>query len=485
MILVKKLIKKVMALLLVLIMTATNIAVISAASQAQDSEFIPIRDTFEALGGEVEWNAEDRSITAALAGNTLVLLVDSQRAYANNEAVNIQNSVFIENNRSFIHLADFNYILMRAMGLEIGGHLSATILDANILAPIMLQQFSIPGMAIAIVDAHQDFTWTQGFGYADTTLGIPVDEGTVFGIASVSKPVTAIAVMQLVESGIIDLNVPIIEYLPGFSVQPSPTLGGDYSNITARMLLTHTAGLSVQFDLESIFDYDYFSLDEHSSEFLNSFLENLAQYYMENSEGEVYSYSNNGYVLLGILVAAMTGNDNFFDDFVRYTNEYIFAPAGMTRSSFILDDNLSPYLARPYVDANTPDEYIFPNGLPTGSMVSTAYDMARFMHILLNDDGKLLAPETIRLMMQPHDFDFTDVGMEYGLGFATFSTEAGFSAIGHDGQWNHYEAFMFFDVDSGVGVFVVTNSQFSATHRAAFHIGLTLLQNAVMEISGQ
>jgi len=472
-----------MALLLVLIMVTINGTVINAVSEAQEPEYIPIRATFEALGADVQWNGEDRSITVALPGGTLVFFADDQGFYANNEAATLQHSVFIVDGVSFIHPDDFLYVLMRGISVEVDSHLSSTMLEANLLAPLIMELSSVPGMVVAIVDAHEGFTWVQGFGYADTTQGIPVEGDTVFGIASVSKPFTAIAVMQLVEDGIIDLDVPIVEYLPNFSIQPSPTLGGNYRNITSRMLLTHTSGLPVQFHLETIFDYDYFSLDEHSPEFMNLFLENLAQYYMEFPEDEVYSYSNNGYVLLGILVAAMTGDDNFFDDFVRYTNEHIFASAGMARSSFILDDSLMPHLATPYADANTPEEYIFPNGLPTGSMVSTGYDMARLMHILLNDDGELLAPGTISLMMQPHDFDFSDAGLEYGLGFAHFTTENGFVAVGHNGQWHHYNAYMLFDVDSGLGVFVANNS---VTGLAASNImAFQLLQVAVMEKSEQ
>ncbi|MCL2840200.1 MAG: serine hydrolase [Defluviitaleaceae bacterium] len=475
----KQFIRKSMALLLVLIMAGTHVVVANTALETQSFELSPIRVTMEALGGEVEWDTTDRSILITLLDNTFILFADSQNAYVNNETVTLQNAILIENGISYMNPDDFLYMLMRAFDLEIESHLSGTMLEAHLLAPMLMELFSVPGMVVAIVDSHETFTWIQGFGYADTTQGIPVEEDTVFGIASISKPFTALAVMQLVESGIIDLDIPIVEYLPDFHMQPSPTLVGDYRNITARMLLTHTSGLSVQFHLSSIFDYDYFSLDEHSPEFLNLFLDNLAQYYMENLEGEVYSYSNNGYILLGILVAAMTGDDNFFDDFVRYTDEHIFAPAGMTRSSFILDDSLMPYLARPYDGADTPDEYIFPNGLPTGSMVSTAYDMARFMHIVLDDDGKLIAPGTIRLMMQPHDFDFSNVGIEYGLGFARFTTEDGFVAIGHNGQWHHYNAYMLFDVDSGLGVFVANNS--TTGLEASNFMAFVLLQIAIIE----
>jgi len=471
--------RKATAFLLALIIATATLVVASPSSEGQDeSAFLPIRVASESLGAEVTWGSEDRSITIDFAGGNILLFADSQRVYINNEASTLGHSVFIANNTAFIHPDDFLYTLMRVMDVDMDSHLSETKLDAKLFASILMEELSIAGMIVAIVDAHEDFSWIQGFGYADSKLGIPVEEDTVFLVASISKTLTAIAVMQLVDDGIIDLDVPIVEYLPDFTMQPSPA-GGDYRNITARMLLTHTAGILTQFHLEDIFDYSYISVGEHDPHFMNSFLYYLAQYYMESPEGEVFSYSNNGYVLLGVLVAALTGDDNLYDDFVRYTQENIFEAAGMTRSSFVLDDVLQPYLAQPYVDAVVREEYVFINGLPTGAMVSTGYDMARLMHILLNDDGVLLAPGTVGLMTQGHDFDFTDVGIEYGLGFARFPTDAGFHAVGHNGQWFHYNAYMVFDMESGIGIFVATNSH--TGYEAAHFMALTLLQIAVAE----
>ena len=477
----KKLFGKTTALLLVFVLAAANVAIVGAADDVLELEYVPIRVAFERLGASVEWDADERSITVAWQGNTAVLFVDNQNLYVNDEAETLHFNVFIDDGASFIHRDDHNRMLAALLGLSENSQLGQTIVDANHLVPNFLEDFAIPGMAIAIVDVQNDFTWTQGFGLADTAQGIAVDADTVFGIGSVSKTFVAIAVMQLVENGIIDLDVPIVEYLPDFSILPSPT-GGDYRNITARMLLTHTSGIFTQVDLtEDLFRYHYLSLEAHNPHFFNSFLEILAQYSMEYPEGETFSYSNKAYVLLGVLVAAMTGDDGFFDGFVRYVDENIFEPTNMTRTSFVLDDALIPYLARPYVDTSEPEEYIFSNGLPASSMVSTANDMAHFMHLLLADDGALLAPGAIRQMMQPHDFNFADIGMEVGLGFAIIPSEAGFYATGHDGQRLHYEAFMFFDIESGVGVFVATNAFAGSINRVAFFVGMTLLENAVAE----
>ena len=468
-----------MILLLALIIATLSLTFTSAEAVVLDP--VPLRAAFEAHGANVGWSAADRSITVALPTGSLRFFANSRGAYMNDVPITLRHSITVVSGVSFIHPDDY-LSLMRGMSLLVGNNLYRTQLEANLLAPVIMGQHSVPGMVVAIVDAHQDFTWIQGFGYSDTERGIPVNENTVFGIGSISKIFTAIAAIQLVESGVIDLDVPIVEYLPGFSMRPSPSWGGNYRNITTRMLLTHTAGILSQVNLANdFFAYNYISMGGHNPDFLNSFLDIMAHHYMVHPEGMIFDYSNNGYVLLGVLVAAMTGNDNHFNDFVRYTNQHIIAPAGLARTSFVLNDALWPYLARPYVNATTRDQYIYLNGLPTGSMVSTATDMAHFMHILLNDDGRLLSPGTIRQMMQPQ---VAGVGLSYGLGFLVIPTEAGFSAIGHDGQWMHYESFLFLDLSSGIGVFVAINSHYGATGRVAFNTGLRLLQHAVWERHG-
>ena len=481
----KKFARKTMAVLMAFLLVAANVVALGAEPHAQENEFIPIRTAFEALNAEVAWVDADRSIKITFEDGMLELFADSQNVYVNDAVVTLRHSIFIINGTSFIHSDDYLYLLTRLADVEMASHLSETMLEANLIAPSIMEQYSVPGMAIAIVDVNNNFTWTQGFGYADTTRGILVDENTVFGIGSISKTFTAIAVMQLVEDGIIDLDTPIVEYLPDFSMRISPEIGGDYRNITTRMLLTHTAGIFNQVDLtEDLFKYNYVSFEEHKSYYMNAFLEIIAQYYLESPEGTVYSYSNNGYNFLGVLIAAMTGADCIFDGFVGYTNENIFVPAGMARTSFALDERLMPYLALPYADANTPDGYVFSNGLPAASMVSTAYDMARFMHLLLRDDGALLASGTVEYMMQPHDFDFYGVGLEYGLGFATWATDGGLLKVGHNGARMHYQAFMFFDMERGIGVFVATNSFFGMQHFAASAMGELLLEKAALEIGG-
>ena len=237
-----------------------------------------------------------------------------------------------------------------------------TIATAIATADELMSAHSVMGMSVAFVDADTGFTWAQGFGIADTVLDTRVDEHTIMHLGSVSKTFTAVAVMQLVEQGVIDLDNPIVYYLPDFYISPSPT-GGDFRNITPRMLLTHTSGI-----LPSFLGYGLLTIGAYNPDYLNDMLENLANYFMVAPEGTVFAYANKGYDILGILVAYLTGNNNFFDDFVSYTDENIFARAGMTRSTFAICDELIPYRAMAYIDASRRDIFVYYNGIPTGGV---------------------------------------------------------------------------------------------------------------------
>jgi hypothetical protein len=181
---------------------------------------------------------------------------------------------------------------------------------------------------------------------------------------------------------------------------------------------------------------------------------------MMSPEDMLFAYNNNGFNLLGVLVAAMTGGEDVFNGFAEYMAENILKPAGMSRSTFILDYTLEPYLAGSYIDAAHPDAFVFFNGLPTGGLFSTAYDMARFMHIFLGGGGELLSAEYLEQMKQVHDFDFSYSmqGLRYGLGLMHTTGMDGFQYFGHGGNLVHYHSDMVFDADSGIGVFVTTNS---------------------------
>ena len=384
------------------------------------------------------------------------------------------SNVYDNNDKKSYELEDANESVDSAI-------YNKTVEAAITMAEQLMQENSVPGMTIAFVDAQRDFTWTHSLGFADTeNNNIPVTEDTLFSIASISKPFTAIAVMQLVEAGLIDLDEPLVTYLPDFSMLPNPALGGDYENITVRMLLSHTSGIYPDF-----LGNNAFTADEQYEGFLNQLVDFLSNQNMISEEGTVFTYSNSGFDLLGVLIATVSGYDNVFEGFVNYTNEHIFAPAGMTRSTFGMTDELLAYYAKPYRDAETQEEMVFPNGLAGAGMFSTANDMATFMHILLDggsfDGGQLLTSESLAGMMQTHDFDFSGSmgGMTYGLGFMQRTNFEGFPTVGHGGTLPYYHSELVIDAESGIGVFVTVNS--SSGISVSNQVAEGILQNAIYE----
>ena len=343
-------------------------------------------------------------------------------------------------------------------------------------AEVEMERNFMPGMTVAFVDLDSGFTWTQGFGYADTVRGIPVIDETIFNMASISKPFTAIALMQLVEQGLIDLDEPITTYLPEFSMLPHPEYGGNYQNITIRMLLNHTAGIPRDYGafernldglgdtnwsfvggniqgLETYADIMFMgSLNSHQPEYMNHLLTNISALTMEFTEGIRFKYSNLGYTILGILIASVSGSDNYFEGFIGHMNEHILAPAQMNESTFVMTEEFTSFMAMPYLNALLgQEEVLFVNALSTGGLFSTAKDMARFMHIILASDGIFLCDEYLRKM-----FDFGEI--EYGLGFMPMGTDA----IGHTGFWQHSST-MLLNLEYGLGVFIAVNSGDSPT----------------------
>lgn len=369
-------------------------------------------------------------------------------------------------------------------GQEATTHLPATIQAAMEQTPAIMEMFSVAGMTVAIVDAHNDFIWTQGFGYADIQSARVVDEYTIFPVASVSKLFTAISIMQLVEDGKLDLDEPIITYLPDFSIQSHPVYGGDYRNITTRMLLTHTSGI-----LDDFFTAEHITAvidgrSGHDSGLVNNLLPRLANDYMQNREAERMTYTNNGSLLLGILVSRLSGYEDYFWGFNSYARNNILAPLGMELSSFTVTDYNRPYLTMPHINADMPFPYTYYINLgPTGGLLTNANEIAMFMQALLTDGGGIISAETIQEMITVQDFDFTrSAPLEMGLGFMHIVHPDGFRTIGHPGNIISFGSQMVMDFETGLGVLVSGNS--TTSFGASSMLATTLLRTAVAERTG-
>ncbi len=232
------------------------------------------------------------------------------------------------------------------------------------------------------------------YGPADRSSGAPVTPATRFGLASVTKMVTAATVLGLVRQGLLDLHRPLVELLPA-GRRPSTLHPG----VTAHHLLCHTSGIADYCEEDEAspgYVEDYGSLwDERPSyrmltpaDFLPMFGD-LPPY---RAPGERWQYSNAGFVLLALLVEEVAGRP--FPDVV---GEHVLGPAGMHDSGFLRLDEAHPDVAVAYLPRRSTEDpwrsnvYRVPVvGGGDGGMLATARDLDRFL--TAHGDGTLLGP---------------------------------------------------------------------------------------------
>lgn len=316
--------------------------------------------------------------------------------------------------------------------------------------PAALERTDIPGAAVAVVHDGEVVT-TRGYGWADTGTesgeAVPVDpDRTLFRPGSVSKLVTATAVLQLVESGDVDLDTDVGAYLdidvPRSFDDP----------ITLRHLLTHTAGFEER--IRGLIGAEGTPVDLRAA---------LATDPPEQvyRPGTVPAYSNYGNALAGYVVERVSG-----EPFERYVQEHVLALAGMTTATFDqpVPDDLQDRLALGYGTASGPSTGVEVVGVPpAGALSASAADMARFMLALLGEPAtgeQVLDADTLALMQEPalgeDDLGTLTGGLRMGLGFFQ-EDRNGHRIVGHGGDTNAFHSHLQLYPDERTGVFVTVN----------------------------
>ncbi|NIJ35902.1 CubicO group peptidase (beta-lactamase class C family) [Sphingopyxis panaciterrae] len=248
--------------------------------------------------------------------------------------------------------------------------------------PYALERGRAAGAVVVVVKDGAILT-QRGFGFADVAKRRPVDpETTLFKQASVSKTITWTAVMQMVEAGKIDLDKDINAYLD-FKIPPF-----DGKPVTMRNLMTHTGGFDeVQRGLNS---YDIKDIPSLGTAVKRQVPPRIY------APGTTPAYSNYGTTLAAYIVERVSGMP--FND---YAEQRIFAPAGMTHSTFRqqLPARLEPLLANGYLlGSGKPGKPELNSFAPAGGLAASGADLGRFMIAHLDNGGVLLKPETAHLM---------------------------------------------------------------------------------------
>jgi CubicO group peptidase (beta-lactamase class C family) len=317
------------------------------------------------------------------------------------------------------------------------------------------------GLALGVVrDGH--LASFHGHGLADITSNTPIAEDTVFRIGSITKLFTAIAVMQLWEQGLADLDAPANDYLRAYKLV-SAQVG--WRPATLRHLLTHTAGIPEVRGVADLLQSDLTpsgGRPAHLSVRFGEPLPSLAEYYRDGlrivvEPGTAFAYTNHGFATLGQIVEDVSGLP-----LERYFRERVFEPLGMTDTDLLRSERLAARLATGYVLGRSgakpvPDRDW--TGPGAGGIYSTTRDMARFAEALLaggvNEHGRILGAATLATMFEPH---YQPDPRIPGIGLAFFRRDVGgHRTVGHDGILPGFNSALLLAPDDGVGVMAFAN----------------------------
>jgi serine beta-lactamase-like protein LACTB, mitochondrial len=307
-----------------------------------------------------------------------------------------------------------------------------------------------PSVSLAIMKDGK-LAFSQAWGLSDLENFVPAEEETIYRIASVAKPMTAAAVLQLAQEGKIDLFAPVQGYVSAFPQR--------YGAVTIRDLLRHTSGVRHYKPGE-------FGTTRRCGELAEA-LEIFGADAMEHAPGERITYSSHGYVLLGLALENVIGKS--FPDLME---ERIFAPAGMVATRTDDPQVIIPNRARGYAKAadggvRNADLVDTTCRIPAGGLVATAGDVARFGGALL--EGRLLEndwlvmmtssqlpPETVARTLEflgaPPGYEPPGFGFGWALG-----TEKNGKAVWHGGNQQGATSVLYLVPDEQLVIAILSN----------------------------
>lgn len=305
----------------------------------------------------------------------------------------------------------------------------------------MMEEYQIPGLSVAIVQ-DGDTLFTNSYGV--TAEGSTVSSNTPFFLGSISKSMTALGIVQLVESGRVDLDESIGTYLPWFAAEAS----SEASSITIRQLLAQTSGYSTYTGME------YSDVGAKDASALKENVRNLSHVKLTRAPGEQHQYSNANYMILGAVLEEVSGQS-----YADYMEQQVFGPLGMgtaaadeeraVRSGF--EQGYQSWFGYPQVSSVPYDN----SGASYGYITASIDDMARYLQFLLQDNDMLLRREHKELLLSPLVQHRPD--RAYGFGWRISETDLGETLVWHSGSTPEARAEIFFIPDRGVGAVILTN----------------------------
>lgn len=300
----------------------------------------------------------------------------------------------------------------------------------------VMEKGKIPGVSLAIVKEGR-LVRSQGYGLANVELGVPASADTVYQSGSVGKQFTAAGILLLAEDGKLSLDDRLSKHFPA---GPSA-----WHRITIRHLLTHTSGLKDYGDDEIDFRRDY-TEDE--------LLKLMMKLPLEFEPGTQWSYSNSGYLVLGLLSSKLAGKH-----WSEFQAERIFTPLGMTTTRVISEKHIVRNRAAGYVLDDKRElknqDWVSPslNTCADGALYFTVKDLAAWEAALR--ERRFLRPASFEAWWTPAPLA-NGTTYPYGFGWG-LAEQRGQRVIGHGGSWQGFRAAIVRYVDQGLAIAVLAN----------------------------
>ena len=469
--------KKIITGSLILLVAISNLPIrlFAEENNTVDLQLLPLRAAAECQGAIVLWDAQTSSITIQKDGFNAKIQIGSTQAMLNNQKILLKAAPTLDaENRAMI-----DYTFLRPLFVSENDPY-AKIKD--IVIPEIyanMDKVSIAGTSLAFVDIGKPEPWVQGFGYANVSKRELVTKDTAFEIGSITKTFTAMGIMQLVEQGKVSLDGKVTDYLPEFSIQPHPDRGGDYRDITLRMLGQHTSGII------GTYIPQFFSYDSSNYKRFNMLIKDLGQTYLCFAPSESYAYSNEAVSLLVAVISASAEPEALYlDGYTAYIEEKILKPLKMDHTAFLPKDYI--HESNGYINAATEDKRTFLSVVPAGNLRSSASDMANYMTMLLSgglfDGVQVISKESINAMLTAETLQ-AQFATSQKMGFIWMPFDLKDKTVWyHPGDTLNFHNGFAIDPASGLGVFISCNS--STASGLAGNLSLKILALAIGQKTG-
>lgn len=324
----------------------------------------------------------------------------------------------------------------------------------------LIDKYEVPDSMVAI-GKHGKIVYDKAFSYANEKKTNPVTKDTVFGLASLTKSFTAVAIMQLAEKGKLNIHTPVSTYLPIFKIINKEA--------TIFHLMTHSSGLPPLSSLDeamfrnrnddSMIDY----LDQSEAPIIKTYddlIEKISSVKLHAKPGELFSYSNDAYGLLGAIIANVSNMT-----YEQYVIEHIIKPSGMKNTFFHVPQNYDDVAIKYEKDEESGRTYAVqdwwdaPPMRATGFLKSTAQDMITYSNLFITNGivngTRILSSKSVQQMTQP----YTKMNPEkyYGFGLAITTNYFGKKLMDHGGSLQSISAKFAVIPKEGLSVIILAN----------------------------